>query len=326
MISIYVLLPLFTIGQQNLVSNGSFEEMTDCPTHTGQWGPVGWKRPNGLSTDYFHSCAPPPPSNNSASVPSNVFGYQHPYEGAAYIGIVSFCTQSPETKEYIQTQLSTPLAIGVRYLVSFYACAADRFQYAISTLGAALTVLPPPVITVGWPNGMLDAEPQILHTPLVPLTDTAKWVHISDTVLANGGERYITIGNFELTGESDTFRFNPDQPPIGLVATTCAYYYIDDVSVVALDTVSGISESEQLNFSVYPNPSNGRFEVRASEPLRQQAKLIVYDTQGRALLRQQVQKGMNTTTVNSEHLAKGVYTLRLLSDDGSSGWEKVVVQ
>tara|TARA_R110002072_G_scaffold132255_5_gene272352 strand:- start:238 stop:471 length:234 start_codon:yes stop_codon:yes gene_type:complete len=77
---------------------------------------------------------------------------------------------------------------------------------------------------------------------------------------------------------------------------------------------------------VFPNPSNGKLEVRASEPLRQHAKLIIYDTQGRAILRLLVQKGMRSTMVNTEHLAKGVYTLQLWFDNGSSGWEKVVEQ
>jgi hypothetical protein len=163
----------------------------------------------------------------------------------------------PEAREYLMVELTNALESHIRYMVSFYASPADHAQYAISTLGAALTAHPPDVITVDWPNGMLDATPQVMLDERIPVTDTTKWALICDTVMALGGERYLTIGNFNLDGDSDTLRFNPNQPPIFSSPTTFAYYYIDDVFVYAIDSVPsnvGIKEQEALGFEVYPNP------------------------------------------------------------------------
>ena len=182
------------------------------------------------------------------------------------------------------------------------------------------------------PNSDIDSiesyQPQVRYEGDF-ITDKQGWTRVSGSFVAQGGERFLSIGNFDKYEETETL-FVPGggvNPWHSDVYWSCSAYFIDDVSVVP-DSITSVHEVTDLesSYKLYPNPNNGRFEVRASEPLRHHAKLIVYDTQGRAVLRQQMQKGMSTTTVNTEHLAKGVYTLRLLSDDGSSGWEMVVVQ
>jgi hypothetical protein len=87
------------------------------------------------------------------------------------------------------------------------------------------------------------------------------WMLVADTFISRfGGERYITIGNFFVDAESDTVLVNTSLPQ----SNGRASYYIDDISVVALDSVpSGVEEVGQgrSNFSVYPNPNNGRMMV-----------------------------------------------------------------
>lgn len=312
---ILVLLPLFTLGQQNLVPNGSFEEMEFCP-EGGQWSATHWTSPNGYTPDHFHSCA----STSSASVPSNTRGYQAPVDGEGYMGLWSFSLYHPEARDYIQTELIEPMTIGERYLVSFYASCADGFRYAISTLGAALTIVPPPSITLSnWPDGILDVEPQILHHPLVPLTDTAEWILVRDTFISRfGGERYLTIGNFHTDGNSDTLLFNMSAP----LGRTIAYYYIDYVSVIALaDTVSSISETEQLNFSLYPNPATKLVNIESREQLRQ---VRILDIRGREVTAQVATGSKHTFSV--EHVPKGIYLLQVTDAEGNTTTQRLIKQ
>ena len=85
---------LFTIAvnglAQNLVPNPSFENYTQCPFSLGLEAYVSdWKSARE-TPDYFNTCATTP----NADVPSNVVGYQEPYIGNAYIGMLTYRSDS----------------------------------------------------------------------------------------------------------------------------------------------------------------------------------------------------------------------------------------
>lgn len=303
-----------------MVVNHSFENLVNCPTADQDWNVTDWTNPIGFSPDNFNVCASPT-VNYSAGVPLNVHGFQHAFDGDGYVGIVSFAITHPDTREYIQTVLTDTLTGGIRYYAGFHVSPADRVQYGISTIAAAITAEPPPVITVSSPNGMLDADPQVLEGR-IPLIDTANWVLISDTVLAQGGERYLSIGNFHLDGESDTVRFNPNQPPIGSSETTYAYYYIDDVFVYAIDSVPsgvGISEQEELGFELWPNPAQEvlKFKVEGSMWQADGMTVRVLDAVGRALRYTTLARGtQDDRGIDVSGLPSGIYFLELRDEEG----------
>ena len=317
---------MLCMAQENLVLNPSFEEYSDCPQSVGQWTVSGWETIT-FTPDYFHACAPEN-ANYSANSPRNIMGYQTPVSGAAYVGISAFGVQNPEAREFLSTELKDPLEWGIRYVVSLYVSAANRAQYAISTLGVALTTEPPQVITVDWPNGMVDAVPQVMLDTRIPIIDTAKWVLICDTILATGGERYLTIGNFHLDGESDTVRFNPNQPPIYGSPTTFAYYYIDDVYVVALDSVPsgvGIHEVEELGFTVFPNPATDVLRFRFTDSSTRSSvgmTVRLLDMRGSEVLVQRV-TGQNAT-LSLQNIPSGLYFLEATNAEGRKRIRKVL--
>ena len=203
----------------NVVPNPSFESYTSCPTSFSQlYQAAPWSAPTTGTSDYFNACAPV--SFPSVNVPQNQQGYQTALTGVGYAGIIPF-SAAPDYREYIEVQLTSPLAASTPYLVSFNVSLADSSLYAIDRLGAYLSVG-----SVG-PVGnyaALPYTPQVESPPFVYLTNSTGWTQISGVVVAAGGEDHIVIGNFHDDASTSTVA-GPGQWPGG------SYYYIDDVRV-----------------------------------------------------------------------------------------------
>lgn len=317
-VSVLILLPPLVWGQQNLVPNHSFEDVEDCPSAPGFWEIIDWSNGNGLSPDNYNSCAPHTTISFSASVPTNYVGFQEAYDGEGYVGISCFVSNYPELREYVQAILTDTLTGGFRYHIGFYCNAANRLQYAVSTLGAAITMEAPDRVTQDYPNTLLDAEPQIFQQSNTPLTDTANWVLISDTLTALGGERFITIGNFHTDNESDTVRFNPDQPPIGTSPTTSAYYYIDSVFVREIgrapNSLAELDRDKDKGFLIYPNPTTGSLTIVSTIEEGQPATFEAFNLLGQNVFSQPLIKG-ETHAVDVSGLMQGIYTARVTVND-----------
>ncbi|MGB0918589.1 MAG: hypothetical protein ACPGU4_13430, partial [Flavobacteriales bacterium] len=115
---LFVFLCMNVHAQENLVLNGSFEQWSSCPgsgesfTQAVDYWQSGHEQD---SPDYFNQCSALPALN----VPDNWRGWQTPFDGDSYAGIWVFSLQHPERgREYIQTELSQPLYLGLRYEVS----------------------------------------------------------------------------------------------------------------------------------------------------------------------------------------------------------------
>jgi hypothetical protein len=315
---ILIHLTMSTHGQVNLVPNPSFEAHASCPHGMGQWYRViDWTNANGSTPDYFHACAPPlmPSGTPGVGIPLNRRGRQFPQSGNAYMGLYAMQLPDVNGREYIQVELTDSLIYSIRYIVSFYASLAEGSRYALSTLGAHLSK--EPLISNSF--SVFDVEPQILNDPLYPLTDTIEWTLITDTFLSRfGGERYLTIGNFHTDAESDTLFFNAN-PPLG---NRFAYYYIDDVSVIALDSVpNNIEETERLSLSVFPNPALEVLHVRSSQRL---ARVRLLDISGRAVLTESISTGRYTVSLAG--IPPGLYLLEATDMEGRAAVQKVVVR
>jgi hypothetical protein len=303
------------LAQENFVPNGDFEQYSICPTASVPWTVNNWVRAT-ITPDYFNACVSH--ANDILDTPCNSRGCQVPHSGDAYIGLFAFDRNDPDVREFIQVELLEPLVSGIRYLVEFYVSPAENYGYAVSTLGAALTVDPPPVLTVGGYDGMLDALPQILNDN-GPVTDTAAWTLVQDTMLSRGGgERFISIGNFHSATDSDTLHFNPDA-----VDERAAYYYIDDVSVIALDSIpNSIAEPATelaLTLTVWPNPATSLLHIRSGLPL---ARLRLLDLSGRAVHAQEAQG--TTHTIPLHTLPAGLYLLEAEDTTGRKAVQRVV--
>lgn len=282
----------YTVAQTNLVPNGSFEVYSSCPTGAAQINnAVPWVSPTIATPDYFNAC-----NISGVGVPSNNGGWQIAQLGVAYTGIGTFVAASPNFRDYIQVSLSDTLITDKKYYVSFYASPADNYFYSTNTIGLLLTDT---AVSSGT-SQVLPFFPQVENNISNNLNDTALWYLISDTIIASGGERYVTIGNFQTFANSgiDTINYSSSYG--------AAYYYIDNVSIT--DITVGINEVDGFNniFNIYPNPGDGSLHIDYFTDNGNATELFIYDIHGRRLLCYNLIAGENSF-INHTGLKNGVY-------------------
>lgn len=204
---------------QNLVPNPSFEELNNCPTSSGLLvNATSWINPNLKSPDLYHACAgsdcdgPP-----FVCVPDNWTGSQTPFTGDGYAGI--FVGGENVSREYIQVPLLNTLSEGQKYILTYHLSLADDYQFAIDRMGAYFST------SAVADEGLLNFSPQMITPADLFLTNKGGWTEITDTLIASGGEAFLTIGNFN--DEANTnFMGNQGGGRPG------SYYYIDEVKLV----------------------------------------------------------------------------------------------
>ena len=193
----------------NLVNNPSFEEYDTCPTNLMQLNrALYWW---GFSTEYYNSCAI---STSDVSVPLNGFGFQNAHTGVAYAGCGIY-TNYYYYKEAIKTKLKDSLIASKRYCTNFYISLAEYtfwqpFVY-LDSIGMFFTKVTVQDTTLPILSNGNKVQNSITNI------DTLNWFKISNSFIANGGEHYLTIGNFDsIVNWTNDFQ---------------TYVYIDDVAV-----------------------------------------------------------------------------------------------
>jgi len=231
-----------SFSQTNLVANSSFELYDTCVYEQAQINyATGWIQPTQNTPDYFHECyngASPTP----VDVPDNFEGYQFAKSGNAYAGVAAI--YSTNGRDYIGTELTNYLEAGRKYKVEFYISLSDYSRFATDRIG--IFISDTQIINMSTTLVLL-LTPQIENGSGNVIRDTLNWTKISGIYKAQGGEKFITIGNFypDSLCTIDTLTYG---------TWSNAYYYIDDVSVLEIDT-------NVYDISVFPNPNNGSFTV-----------------------------------------------------------------
>jgi len=317
-------------AQENLVPNGGFEDLTNCP-HLGPgggdiWLASPWDNICAQGTaDIFNVCAQLQISTTDTfyiySVPENDRGYQFAHSGDGYVGF--YAVSDPETypnaREFIQTPLTKPLHPGIRYEVRFYVSLAEKFQYAVGMLGVYFSLNPLDQVAC---EILPVVEPQIQSPVGVIYSDKENWMEIRDTLYIprseEGGQQWMTIGNF-LPDSLSQITFVDSGAGYGYDRS---YYYIDDVSVIALDSVpNGIEgkEKDKWNFSVYPNPATDVVRFRVLDPSAAlRVTVRVLDAVGRPSIHHPlVADGtQGDTSIDLSGLPIGMYFLELRDEEG----------
>jgi hypothetical protein len=299
---------IFSVKAQiNLVPNPSFEDEFSCNYTTLLLEDYIYNWYGGKG--YFNSCI-----SIVLNVPDNIIGHQYPRTGNAYCGIYTRFKLAPN-REYIQVKLNDTLQANGKYRVSFYVSLGDTLHANCNSIGAYFS---PDSFFVSN-EGLIEQIPQIQNSENNDLRSKTDWTLVCDTFIANGNERYMSIGNF-YTDSLSIFT------PLDSVCSTpggfgcSAYYYIDDVSVTLIDE-TGIEEKRQNEFSLFPNPAKGVINITGTEAINE---IEVFDTQGRLMQRIISIASLNyqLSTINYQN---GVYLLKLTTKYGVVNKRVVVI-
>jgi hypothetical protein len=313
---------LVCIGQaQNLVPNGSFETFSLCP-FTGDkiYFSNGWFQPNKFqgfsvnqcsSSDYYNSCGD---STSFVSIPKNYFGFQFARTGNAYIGLALYNHLFNQNggREYAEVKLNQELVSGKKYNLKYYVSMANNSRYSITKFDAHLS-------NDSLLSSSIDGM-NILVTPQIQyngrINDTLNWTEVSGSFIATGLEKFLTLGNFHDGALCDSATA---QVP-GLVNCCAAYYYIDDVTLTE-DTITGVEEAYNFDFSIYPNPSNNSVQISSQEIM---LEINVVDIRQKTIIALKPNK--SNTQIDVSQMEDGIYIVQCKFKNGDVLYKKMVVQ
>ena len=219
----------YSIAQegQNLVENGSFESTDGKVRRTGQIDKAeNWVSATGESADLFLADAKVP----DIMTPLNLYGKEDPKDGDNYAGIIAYSYNDKENRTYITTKLSSPMKKGMRYKVEFSASLAELSKYSSNRLAAHFSKRE---LSTKEKVPALIEESHIEHPDQKVFSGMYGWDLVCGEYIAEGGEKYMTIGNFTANNDVKSER-NKKPKEIKGRQIVAAYYYIDDVSVKLL--------------------------------------------------------------------------------------------
>ena len=199
----FILLAIFSYAQQtraqicDYVTNGGFENYVQCPIATT------WFIPNFGTADFENSKCP------------SQGGSAHSGTGRAGM-YVTLWNENGYGREYLSQKLKAPLVQGRQYRVKLYAISGWS-DYPIEVYFSKQQLGPH-----NSPNFIANA--QISKTIITP----NQWLEINELYTAEGGEEYITLGNFKP---------NPNNNQ--------QYVTVDDVSVIEIEPLQINSGNDQ---------------------------------------------------------------------------------
>jgi gliding motility-associated-like protein len=219
----------------NLVKNPSFEEFYSCPITSGElYKSKYWL---GISTEYYNICNI---GWGGVSVPSNFNGYQFAKTGVSYAGFLLNFHPKGSTGQYmesIKNILSDSLKKNTRYCINYYISLAN---FTILRAQAENSIITYDSIGVLFTANQVqdNASPIICDTcskyiKSVVGIDTLNWMKISGNIIAQGGEKYLTIGKFNTMNWDPNLYYN-------------FYVYVDDVSVCECSFDISLGEDTSL--------------------------------------------------------------------------------
>ncbi len=214
---------------QNLVPNGSFEDITKEPTTFDQLSRAeGWNNVTIGMAELFSNRA----TVKTVGIPENFYGTMEPQNGDRYAGFFAWkddqrrdFDSDPEDpfmpgwsaySEYPWITLPRLLKEGQEYEVSFQVALAGNSDRAVAGIGAYLSPL-----KLNYQNrSFLRERPQVVEEKI--LKERGVWVEVKGRFKADGDEEYLIIGTFP-TAIFDTERIieGPDNQ--------YAYYYLDNI-------------------------------------------------------------------------------------------------
>lgn len=219
---------------QNLVLNDSAESGGNCALgYFGYFTPSecsDWQSPQQLAL-YFNACSNSP----YYATPANASGFQFPHSGKGYIGISCGRIDNQDTtlevdgRTYATGELATALLKDSFYCITYYVSLADTAPLAVDRLGVLFSDAPPVPGPIFTP---LQYSPQVVSPPGIYFTNKSGWTKISGIYRAQGGEKYLTVGDYNQGSAHIMYKVKP----FNRIIENVALYFLDDITVNPLSS------------------------------------------------------------------------------------------
>ncbi|MGV3611430.1 MAG: gliding motility-associated C-terminal domain-containing protein [Fluviicola sp.] len=275
-----LLLVELALAQPNLVANGSFEILSECPVGADIEKSVGWFSPSEGTPDLFNACAD---LSTNLSVPMNSFGFQQAHTGNGYAGFVIY-GQGTDYREYLATKLTSTLEAGHIYEISFYINLPEQSPIASNNLGFGFLADSAHFNTAGLLQ-ILNADQSA-----TTVMDSINWIKLSFIYKADGFENCLVIGNFKSDSETANIVFENNGSD--------QYYFIDDISIIEI-----LSEVENI---FTPN-GDGTNDIAFHYGEVTFLSVEVFNRWGNTVNSIDVSKGWDGNDVEGRPLIDGVY-------------------
>lgn len=316
----FALIVSLGLSAQNFVQNGSFENRCGYP-HIYYKGICHWKRPpnDGNTPDLFKNspsgnCYPCSCFNGDHTFAGNTYAY----DGKYFLGMLGYYIQGGQQngRENIQTELSIPLEAGKTYFIGFALKFGSRSAFSMNNFG--MYVSDSAVGPTNLPPNMdvILVKPQLdlgRHLP-----DSTGWTVMQAKYIANGGERFVTLGNFTPDSLLSVVT-NPDYDTLSdgcLLVQYGAYYFIDDVFVYDSTSFNPM-EIEDLHSNndimVYPNPADHQIVIKSYNG--NSGNFQIWNQNGKLMMEDRFR---SDEPINLGKLKAGVYNIRLSTETYNS--------
>ena len=239
LIFILIILNVFPASGQNLISNPDFEENDGCPIYLSliyeDTNPslLEWFRATDGTPDHFNECADGF-FLETVAIPENMFSnYQPTHSGDAYVGVV-VDYETTDYREYIQGKLTDTLIAGEYYYFNGWLAPAMRVVEG----GDITKMMTSDAMGVYFSNNRITdfeeydtigVDAHISNAAGNFVLDPGAWTEMSGYYLAQGGETWITMGNFKPYTETNKIEMPgylyPDDADIEV------YFFLDDLSL-----------------------------------------------------------------------------------------------
>ncbi len=231
--SLLTVLPLFSAFAQdgeNLVENGSFESTDGRVRKLGSIeSATGWISPTGERADLFIPSKKVP----EVDVPYNELGKEDAKDGVNYAGIVAYSYGNKMPRTYLMAKMKTPMKKGMKYCVSFNVSLAEASKYSCNQIAANFSNR---AYGTDAKTSIIEKS-SVLHKDNKVFNGFYSWEQVCGVYVAEGGEKYITIGNFTSDEDTKTER-NKKSGDVKVSQVIAAYYYIDDIKVELIEDIN----------------------------------------------------------------------------------------
>jgi len=216
---------------KGIVPNGNFDDFEFKSLKAANQVNLAtpWITPNVTFCDLFSKGVKSP----KIQVPANEHGIQEPASGSSYAGFRGYSKDPKKARTYLEVKLNQKLVKGQQYCIRYSLSLAELSKFAVNNVGVYVTEKK---LQYSKDNALM-VEPQVTIADNVPINIMDSWEHICGTFTAAGGEEYIVIGGF---GAENKMKVEKMKKPAGISGTVVneAYYFIDNVEIVAIDAKS----------------------------------------------------------------------------------------